>query len=100
MIAILENLFIFALSCVVIVTSHIFILGFCISVVLAVEDSHASPSPSKFKSDLPLLTIPFETFLSLYEADSSAIKLENLDNNTAVILAPTSTLQFVQKVNT
>ena len=36
MIAILENLFIFALSCVVIVTSPIFILGFCISVVLAV----------------------------------------------------------------
>ena len=82
MIAVLENLFIFALSCVVIVTSLIFILGFCISVVLAVEDSHASPSPSKFKSDLPLLTIPFETFLSLYEADSSAIKMENLDKNT------------------
>ena len=36
MIAILENLFIFALSCVVIVTSLIFLLGFCISVVLAV----------------------------------------------------------------
>ena len=82
MIAVLENLFIFALSCVVIVTSLIFILGFCISVVLVVEDSHASPSPSKFKSDLPLLTIPFETFLSLYEADSSAIKMENLDKNT------------------
>ena len=82
MIAVLESLFIFTLSCVVIVASFIFILVFCISVVLVVADSHASPSPSKFKSDLPLLTIPFETFLSLYEADSSAIKLENLDKNT------------------
>lgn len=82
MIAVLENLFTFALSFVVIAASLIFVLGFCIAVVLVVEESHSSPSSSKFKSDLPLLTIPFETFLSLYEADSSAIKLENLDKNT------------------
>ena len=54
MIAVLENLFIFALSCVVIVTSLIFILGFCISVVLVVEDSHASPSPQNQRSHDPL----------------------------------------------
>ena len=84
MIAIWENLFIFALSCVVIAAALIFILGFCIAVVLVVEESHSSPPSSEFKSDLPLLTIPFATFLSLYEADSSAIKLENLDKNTYV----------------
>lgn len=38
MIAILENLFIFASSCVVIAAGLIFILGFCIAVVLVVED--------------------------------------------------------------
>lgn len=81
MIATLENLFIFALSGVVIAAAFIFILGFCIATVLVVEESHASPPSSKFKSDLPLLTIPFETFLSLYEADSAAIKLENLDKD-------------------
>lgn len=84
MIAILENLFIFGLSSVVIVASFFLILGFCVSLVFVVEESHLSPPSSKFESDLPLLTITFETFLSLYEADSSAIKLDNLDKNTYV----------------
>ena len=52
-----------------------------IGAIWYIHDSCITPPASAFATDLPMLTVPFETFLSLYEADSSAIKLENLDKD-------------------
>lgn len=52
-----------------------------IGAIWYIHDSCIAPPAQAFASDLPLLTIPFATFLSLYEADSAAIKLENLDKD-------------------
>lgn len=52
-----------------------------IGTIWYIHDSCIAPPASAFATDLPMLTVPFETFLSLYEADSAAIKLENLDKD-------------------